>query len=84
MKRTSQKQIRDELATKFLPDYEAWDRFIADEIKAGRCPFGNLQPGQTMAHCPLGFPGCSCADELTENPYLQPNSEKYLEPGAGS
>ena len=68
---------------KFLTEDER-DKFVADEIRAGRCPFGELQPGQTMAHCPLGFPGCGCADELMENPYLQPDSEKYLEPGAGS
>lgn len=47
------------------------DKFVAAEIKAGRCPFKMLQAGQTMAHCALGFPGCACADELMFNPYLQ-------------
>ncbi len=47
------------------------DRMVAGEILAGRCPFGYLKPGQSIAHCPLGFPGCGCADELYANPYLQ-------------
>jgi hypothetical protein len=46
------------------------DRQVAEEIKTGKCPFGYLQLEQTMAHCPLGFPGCACADELMCNPYL--------------
>lgn len=46
------------------------DRQVADEIRAGRCPFGKLKLGQTIAHCPLGFPGCGCADELMCNEYL--------------
>lgn len=46
------------------------DKFVADEIRAGRCPFGSLKEGQTMAHCPSGFPGCGCADELMLNEYL--------------
>lgn len=46
------------------------DKFVADEIRAGRCPFSSLQPGQSMAHCPSGFPGCACADELMVNPFL--------------
>lgn len=28
------------------------------------CPYGNLKEGQSIAHCPLGFPGCACADDL--------------------
>jgi hypothetical protein len=47
------------------------DKIVADAIKAGKCPFGELKEGQTMAHCPLGFPGCGCADELMLNPYMQ-------------
>lgn len=47
------------------------DKIVAEKIKAGRCPFGYLKEGQTIAHCPLGFPGCSCGDELELNPYLQ-------------
>lgn len=46
------------------------DKIVADEIRAGHCPFGHLQPGQTIMHCPLGFPGCGCGDELMLNPYL--------------
>lgn len=49
---------------------EERDRRVADEIKAGRCPFGCLKEGQTLAHCPLGFPGCGCADEWQLNPNL--------------
>ena len=44
---------------------------VVDDIKAGLCPFGLLKPGQRMGHCPLGFPGCGCADELLNNPALQ-------------
>lgn len=47
------------------------DLFVATEIRAGRCPFGKLQPGETIAHCPSGFPGCGCGDELMLNPNLQ-------------
>lgn len=47
------------------------DAFVAQAIKAGICPFGNLQPGQSMVHCPSGFPGCECADELECNQYLK-------------
>lgn len=47
------------------------NRITADTIKSGKCPFGQLKEGQTLAHCPLGFPGCGCADELVFNPYLQ-------------
>lgn len=52
------------------------EKQLADEIKAGRCPWGRLQPGQTIAHCPLGFPGCACGDELMLNPYLQESWQK--------
>lgn len=45
--------------------------YVAQEIKAGRCPFGYLAEGLTIAHCPLGFPGCACGDELMLNPHLQ-------------
>lgn len=47
------------------------DRLVASVIKSGKCPFGMLQEGKPMATCPLGFPGCACADELMLNPYLQ-------------
>ena len=46
------------------------DKIAADEIKQGKCPFGELAEGQTIAHCPLGFPGCGCGDEIMLNPYL--------------
>lgn len=54
-----------------MPRTEAEDRYVADEIKAGRCPFGNLKEGMSMAYCPLGFPGCGCGDELMLNPFLK-------------
>lgn len=47
------------------------DRIVAHEIQSGRCPFGMLKPGQTIAHCMLGFPGCGCGDEMMLNPFLQ-------------
>jgi len=47
------------------------DQIVAAAIRKGECPFGHLKEGQSMAHCPLGFPGCGCADELELNPYLQ-------------
>jgi len=37
---------------------------LVAEIRAGKCPFGQLKEGQTMGHCPAGFPGCACMDEL--------------------
>jgi hypothetical protein len=46
------------------------DRLVASVIKAGRCPYGYLKEGQPMAQCPLGFPGCGCADEIELNPFL--------------
>lgn len=46
------------------------DLFLATEILAKRCPFNQLKPGEEMPHCPLGFPGCSCADEWMVNPHL--------------
>lgn len=49
---------------------EERDKFVADEIRAGRCPFGKLAPGLSIAHCPLGFPGCGCGDEMMLNPLL--------------
>lgn len=55
-----------------IPSKERRDRDVAEAIRRGECPFHQLKPGQTMAHCPLGFPGCGCADELMLNPYLQP------------
>lgn len=55
------------------------DRFVAAEIHAGRCPFGYLQPGQSIAHCPLGFPGCGCGDEMQLNPYI-PQEDPPMEP----
>lgn len=53
-----------------VPEGDDRDIVVATFIRQGICPFGNLQPGQTIAHCPLGFPGCSCGDELMVNPYL--------------
>jgi hypothetical protein len=47
------------------------DRIVADAIHRGECPFGMLAPGQTIAHCPLGFPGCGCGDEVLANPFLK-------------
>ncbi len=38
------------------------------EIKEGKCPFGQLKEGQNMGHCPAGFPGCACMDELMADP----------------
>lgn len=40
-------------------------------IKRRLCPFGRLEEGQSMAHCPSGFPGCACGDEIQTNKYLQ-------------
>ena len=28
------------------------------------CPYGMLPPGEPMAKCPSGFPGCGCADDV--------------------
>lgn len=56
-------------------DAQDRDRIVAAEIEAGRCPFGMLQAGQTIAHCPLGFPGCGCGDELLVNPHLRVGEE---------
>lgn len=50
------------------------DRNVARDIRGGACPWHNLEVGQTMAHCPLGFPGCGCADEWMVNPYLMEDS----------
>lgn len=47
------------------------DYMLAQQIKAGKCPFGNLKEGQSIAHCPSGFPGCACADEFECNKYLK-------------
>lgn len=52
------------------PSQEERDQLVARYIKAGVCPFDNLRPGESIAHCPLGFPGCGCADELMLNPFL--------------
>ena len=49
---------------------EERDKTVADAIRAGHCPFGKLLPGESIAHCPLGFPGCGCGDELMLNPFL--------------
>lgn len=49
------------------------DETVAREILAGRCPFGRLKEGDSMAHCPLGFPGCGCADEWNSNEHLWPH-----------
>ena len=55
------------------------DRIVADEIRAGRCPFGMLAKGQAMAQCPSGFPGCGCADEWMVNPLLEEEFLKWWE-----
>lgn len=47
------------------------DLLVARAIRDGRCPFDQLPPDTDMSHCPLGFPGCGCADELMLNPHLQ-------------
>lgn len=57
--------------TDYKMDQDTRDRTVAALIKAGKCPFGMLEEGEPMATCPLGFPGCGCADELMLNPYLQ-------------
>lgn len=62
-----------------IPTKDQRDRDVAASIKRGECPFHMLKPGQTMAHCPLGFPGCSCADELMLNPYLREETLARLE-----
>lgn len=59
---------------------EERDKFVAKEIKSGKCPFGMLKEGQTTGHCPLGFPGCGCGDEILLNPYLQ--EELKWQPGS--
>ncbi len=41
-----------------------------------RCPFG-VNPKPTMEHCPLGFPGCACADDRLS--VLIEDSERVLE-----
>jgi len=30
-----------------------------------------LKEGQTISHCPSGFPGCGCADEIQLNPHME-------------
>jgi hypothetical protein len=50
---------------------EERDRTVAEAIKRKECPFGHVLPGESLATCPLGFPGCGCADELLLNPFLQ-------------
>jgi hypothetical protein len=57
------------------------DRIVADAILLGECPFGELKPGQAMAHCHLGFPGCGCADEMMLNPYLAHLMQSDIEKG---
>lgn len=57
----------------------ARDKLVADSIKSGKCPFGMLKEGQTIGHCPLGFPGCGCGDELMVNPYLTDGTYKELD-----
>jgi hypothetical protein len=59
---------------------EARNISVADEIKASRCPFGYLKEGQTIGHCPLGFPGCGCADELMLNPFLKEFTDSMFLP----
>lgn len=54
------------------------DLVVANAIKAGKCPFGQLAEGQSMAQCPSGFPGCGCGDELMLNPYLQDRGSEGL------
>lgn len=46
------------------------DQLRAMLIRNRLCPFGKLKEGQVMAHCPSGFPGCACGDEIVNNKYL--------------
>jgi len=55
------------------------DKTVAAAIVKGECPFGRLKPGQTFAHCPLGFPGCGCADEWNANPHLKDEFYRRLD-----
>lgn len=41
-----------------------------------RCPYGAVPKGKTMAHCTLGFPGCSCADDRLAG--LLPEEERQV------
>lgn len=58
---------------------EERDKFVAEEIRAGKCPFGMLKEGQTIGHCPLGFPGCGCADEEMVNPFLREEFQEKMD-----
>lgn len=51
-------------------DRLAQEACTAAQIARGICPWRMTAHGE-MAKCPLGFPGCSCADELMLNPHLQ-------------
>lgn len=51
-------------------DEDDRDVIVATFIKQGICPWNRIKAGETIAHCPLGFPGCACGDELMANPYL--------------
>lgn len=59
-----------------MPDEKDRDKIVADAIKSGKCPFGMLEEGQTMGHCPIGFPGCACADEWIVNTLLTEEPER--------
>jgi len=57
---------------------EELDRHLANEARLQKendylkkmlrdnsiCPYGALPPGEPMAKCPSGFPGCACADDV--------------------
>jgi hypothetical protein len=81
----SETRVRQLLIT---PEQFAWeqrrDKQVADEIMTGRCPFAALKPSQSMAHCPSGFPGCACADEIMCNPFLEGYSGGYSGNSSGN
>lgn len=52
---------------------EERDCIVAEAIRARNCPFGQVPDGQGIRgkwSCPLGLPGCGCADEEMLNPFL--------------
>jgi len=51
------------------------DQIVARVIQAGFCPFEMVEDGKPLNTCPLGFPGCGCADEWMYNPYLKGREE---------
>ena len=37
-------------------------------INTGTCIYRVNKPGAPLGACPLGFPGCGCADDLVDDP----------------